>query len=127
MGKYTYFCYNRTIMPKQKQPQKISKDELYPILFDSLMVHIEADLMIENREMTADFLSRLTDEERAWQMKQYEEAYAIFLDNWPDHVERALKKLRTMLEDLREKGIDIDVQKMKDIEHSLEDFSDYDV
>ena len=83
--------------------------------------------MIENREMTADFLSRLTDEERAWQMKQYEEAYAIFLDNWPDHVERALKKLRTMLEDLREKGIDIDVQKMKDIEHSLEDFSDYDV
>ena len=111
-------------MNKYTQKQSLKKTDLKSILFDALMVHINPDLMIENRKQTAEYLSRLTNEERNWELKSYEQAYAIFLENWPDFVERAMSELSELIDDLRAQGAEIDIKKLQNIEHQFEDFPD---
>ena len=90
------------------------------------MVYIEPDLMIENRTYTAQYLSNLTKEEHALQMKQYQMSYEIFLDRWPDFVQSAVNDMKGIHANYKEMGIKNDAKEMLNIEDALVHFQDSD-
>jgi|SRR3989344_5255301 len=95
---------------RQKKENTLSPEEIRTQLFDGLMLQIEPDLAICNRAETAEKFAGISTEERQEWMGHYEQAFALFFENWPRYIAAAMSGVAELTEalhqeiSLREKG-----------------------
>ena len=88
-------------MTKQTSSTKLSPEEVQAQLFDGLMLQIEPDLALCNRAATTAKLAALSTEEQEKWAEHYKEAFALFMENWPQYLGAAMQGVETVTSTIR--------------------------
>jgi len=106
------------------EPQLLSQDSIQQQLFDGLMSEIEPDLMLSNRNATADKLAKMEPRKRKKILKRYQKAYVSFTKRWQEYVDQCDHNVQRFMDTVKEVIKEEEVNEIADIEKQIDSSPD---